>query len=161
MKKIFFALGLVSAALSLCGFVSGVPSENKVNTPHGPTEPVLQYEETVTPIKSNPELYQQYHLLIVTSLEEARRAIPGDRQWAYRMVHNAYRYVQLQEKVVRTEHQAVFSGLKEKIEPLLVSLKQKNLTSRQQREIDSDLKQITAVVAKELRYKDVAAWIKQ
>ncbi len=161
MKKIYYALGLVSAALSLCGFVSGVASDNKRDTPKEPTEPVVKYEETVSPVKSNVELYQQYHLLILTSIKEAQQAMPDNQQWAYRMMHNAYKYVHLQESLVLTEYQNAFVSLKEMIEPLLVLLKTKNPAPHQLREIDEQLKKVASVVDKEFRYKTVASWIKQ
>jgi len=161
MKNLIYIFGLISAALFLCGFESGVTIGDKSDTPKEPTQPVLQYEKTVSPAKSNIELYQEYYLLIVTSLKEAQLAMPGNQQWAYRMVHNAYKYAQLQEQLVYAEHQDAFSALKEKFVSLIALLKKNNATSRQLREIDEGLKETASVVEKEFRYETAASWIKQ
>lgn len=122
---------------------------------------VVTSQETISPQKSNIELYQQYHLLIIASLEEAANTLSEDQVWAYRMTHNAYSYLQLLLPLLLEEQQDKLLEIAQELNQLIRSLKKDNLTDFKKEKIKDKLKQISAVLQKKFLYEEVRDWIKK
>lgn len=117
MMKHFFCLiccGLVF--LLLTGFDGGIEAEKLKDAQAINTDRVIEYEEPVVPQESNQDLYLQYHLLMVTSLEESSVSLA-----------NAYNYNKLIINLLKEEHQDIFIKKNEHINALMLDMDKRNL----------------------------------
>jgi len=157
-KSISCLLILVTAAL-LCGFESGIVFEE--TEPPETVGPVIEYEETIAPQKSNKELYQQYFLLAVTSLEEAQSALTDNPRWAYRMAHNAYNYMNLLSGLLVEEQKIPFDDLSGELNVVLAKIKRFNLNRSQVIRARDRIKDITAMLEADYDFKKAKIWIRK
>ncbi len=160
MRKYSFLITVIAVALFLCAFKSGYESDAEKN-PEEHTGPVVTYKETVSPQKSSEELYHEYHLLSITSLEEAQNSIFDDQRWAYRMVDNAYRYLQLLIGLLEDDHKDAFSQISKELKIMLSALKKKNLAEFKKTKINDNLKNIAKLLGKDYKYSQAKPWIKK
>jgi len=161
MKKIIAASITILPLLVLCAFTSGIELERSEKHHSEPSGPVLKYEETVYPQKSPKEQYEQYHLLAVTSLEEAKNSLEKKSLWAYRMAHNAGNYIRLLQKLIKEDYQLEIAGVNERLIPLVRQIKRGHLSLVKTRDIENELGQIAELMENKYSYDKVAAWIAQ
>ncbi|MBI4845434.1 MAG: hypothetical protein HY810_03040 [Candidatus Omnitrophica bacterium] len=160
MKNTGKILILIFLSGQLCGFTSGVSGRDRRNHPQQAAEPVLEYEETVYPQKSFREQYEQYYLLVVSSLEEARLSLGENQQLAHRMAHNSGNYFKLLQLLVKSEFKKNFEELNSKLLALRISLKKTNLSSSEKDNIVKELEIIEKKIKLEFGYERTALWIK-
>lgn len=160
MKNNFLIILICLTAVFTCGFESGIEVENSTDKPDEPAKPVLSFEKTTYPKKSSKERYLQYHLLVVSSLEEAEVRFGDNRRWAYRMAHNAYNYLRLMEGLLKNEHKKEIIEIKEQLKPVVDKIKKANLTTAQTNYIKDQLQQIAEVIDKSYSIDKVKRWIK-
>lgn len=145
----------------LCGYRLGDEEEGFHKKKKGPTEPVSEYEVTVKPQQSVEDLYQQYHLLIVTSLKEASDSINKDYHRACGMIKNAYHYLQILSELYIDEHKDDLREMKTQIKEIYSSLERSNLTQIKKSKIERRLKDIVAVLKTDYKYEKIAEWTKE
>ncbi|MFH1459223.1 MAG: hypothetical protein ABIG64_02455 [Candidatus Omnitrophota bacterium] len=157
--KIFFkitkSLLLLVLGLFLCGFEAGVQIGDPEESEELANTPVVNYEETVTAVKSDLELYQQYYVIIVSSLEEASLTLTDNNQWAYRMADNAYRYMTLLEKFIETEKKSEFYRLKDTIKPIVAKLKNGNISVKETLEIQTSINAVVKMIKSNFHRKNI------
>ncbi|MBU4304170.1 MAG: hypothetical protein KJ893_00865 [Candidatus Omnitrophica bacterium] len=146
---------------SLTGFTSGIELERSEKHDAEPGGPVLKYEETVYPQKSPKEKYEQYHLLAVTSLEEAKNSLAKNSLWAYRMAHNAGNYIRLLQKLIKEEYRQEIAGVNERLIPLVRQIKKGDLPLVKTKDIENELEHIAKLLENKYSYDKVALWITQ
>ncbi len=162
MKKTLYSISIIITALFLCGFVAGVEiGDPDDNQPSEPTSPVLEYEETIAPTKSNQELYKQYHLLLISSLEEALSSFQENHLWTYRMVHNSYKYVKLLKGLALDDYKSEYGAVLENLKPIISDLKKRNINKSKKMQLKSDLKKIKKKLEQDFAWGTVKEWIKQ
>ncbi|MBU1088126.1 MAG: hypothetical protein KKD05_11505 [Candidatus Omnitrophica bacterium] len=162
MKKYLYLISIIITALFLCGFVAGVeiggPDDKQLSEPN---TPVLEYEETIAAPKSSQELYNQYHLLAVSSLEEAQTSFQENKLWTYRMVHNASKYIKLMQGLALDEYKQEYATVSDIIKPLLSDLKNINLSKFQTIRIKQQLNNIEKQLEADYPWEKVKTWIKE
>lgn len=162
MKKILYSINIVIIGLCLCGFVAGVEiGDPEDNQPSEPTSPVLEYTDTIAPSKSSQELYKEYHLLAISSLDEAESSFQENQLWTYRMVHNAANYIKLLNGLVMDAQKQEYLEIIERFQPILVTLKNKNLQKYQLIKIQDELKDIAKTLEQDYSWEKAKAWIKE
>ena len=168
MKKIYYSTLLILTALAVCGFRVGSESLEDITAKKKASKrdvavdgPVVVYTETVIPEKTPQQLYKQYHLLAVSSLEESVSALDDNKQWAFRMAHNAYKYIKLIQALIVPEKQQEFDILMCDLQPLLDKLKKRNVSSVQQLEIARGIEQISQILDNDFAWEEVKQWIKE
>lgn len=160
MKQIFNLICCVLFFCLLCGFQAGVDLEDSDKASNEPVAPVIEYEETVSASKSNLELYQQYHLLIITSLEEASNIVTDDQQWAFRLAQSAYKYVTLLDNLLNDNRKGTFEAVGEDLKALTLSIKSGNLITEKKKRISHNLKAMAKDFKSKYNLKKVQTWIK-
>ena len=165
MKKIFITLGILLFSLCLYGFEADAESKRILGTKEEkeePAVPILHYEEeTVSPQKTNAELYQQYHLLIVSSLEEAQNYLADDQRWAYRMVHNASKYMQLLLGLLHSKDKDNLLQINQDIKQIVLDIKVNNLSEHKKKKIERNIGSIVRSFEKQASFSTAKAWIKK
>ncbi len=161
MKNRNKCIVIILAAFCLTGFESGAQSEKSSGPREKQNGPVLHYEETIYPQKLNQGKYAQYHLLIVSSLEEAQKTLAEDRHWAYRMAHNAYKYAGLTKEIIKDEHKEIFVSYSDALSGLLSRIKKKNPSSFYIDELKKDLKKMAGEFKYSFNYEKIKEWIKE
>jgi len=146
---------ILIAGFFLCGFETGVQIGDPAQSQEPTDVPVVEYEETVTAVKSDLELYQQYYVIIVSSLEDAIITLEDNILWAYRMTDNAFRYMNLLEKFIDKEQTLEFQGLKDELNPIVVELKAGNISKRQVQEIQKSFTHIIKSLKNDFSRKNV------
>ena len=101
MRHLINIICCIMCFFLLTGFNAGIEAEDVKNSQVKPSEIVLEYKEPIVVQESNQDLYLQYHLLVVNSLEEAGYSFADNRAWASRMTQEAYNYVKLIKKLVK------------------------------------------------------------
>ena len=160
MKQTLYLICCILSFCLLCGFKAGADIEGSGKRLNTPITPVLEYEETVSASKSNHELYQQYHLLIVTSLEEASNAIIDDEQWAFRMAQSAYKYVALLDNLLDDKRKGTFDVMGRDLKALTLRIKSRRLSTAQKKEIAHNLKILASDLESNFNFKKMRTWIK-
>lgn len=165
MRKIFITLGILLFSLCLYGFEVDAESKRILGTKEEkeePAAPILHYEEEpISPVKTNTELYQQYHLLIVSSLEEAQSYLADDQRWAYRMVHNASNYMQLLLDLLNDKDKDNLSQINQDIKQIVLDTKVNNLSEHKKNKIKRNLGGIVRSLEKQANFSKAKAWIKK
>jgi hypothetical protein len=168
MKKTGYIFLVILTALFLAGFKAGSETveqtlqKKRAKTTEKPASgPVVEYTETVASEKTPQELYTQYHLLAVSSIEEAVSTFTDNKTWTYRMAHNSLKYVKLLQGLVSEENSGEFSGLLEELKPLVSGLKRRNLTQMQQQVYMDKLKHIAATLEQDFSWEKAKQWITQ
>ena len=164
MKKNLYSISILITALFLYGFVAGAEIENikdKDKQLSQPTGPIVDYEETIAPYKSSQELYQEYHLLAISSLSEAESSFQENQVWTYRMVHNASKYIKLLNGLVIDAQKQKYLDIIERLKPMLASLKNRNTHGYQATKIKDELNTIAQILEQEFSWEKAKAWIKQ
>jgi len=164
MKQLIYFICCGLIFFLLCGFEAGEQVEaekNKQSSSLKSDKPVLKYEETIVPQKSSQELYQQYHLLITSSLEEAAETITQNRHWAYRMAENGYRYIKLLDRLLIDKHKGAFDELSKQLQEILNDMKRANLSTPRQKRITEHIEKVAAELEKSFNFKKVKSWIKK
>ena len=163
MKKALYLLLIVTAALSY-GFEVGDLTDKTLEEQRassGQPSPVFKYEETITPQVPNTDLYQQYYLLIVTSLDEALQTFSENQKWAFRMVHNAYSYFKLLKNLIIDEQKDKFTPVEENLKDIAERLKKtKNFSRAEKMEIKKEISEVQGVLKKDYNFEKVKGWIK-
>ncbi|MBU1043696.1 MAG: hypothetical protein KJ915_04775 [Candidatus Omnitrophica bacterium] len=161
MRKFLYSSGIIITALFLYGFVAGVeigdPDDVQLSEPNSP---VLEYEETIVVPKTNQELYNQYHLLAISSLEEAQTSFQENKLWTYRMVHNASNYIKLMHALALDEYKQEYTTILESLKPLIADLKNSSKHKYQTAQIKHQLKNIEKELEQDYSWEKVKAWIK-
>jgi hypothetical protein len=164
MRKILYLISIVTTALFLCGFVAGEEVEkakDKAKKQAVQTTPVLEYQETIAPQKTNQELYQQYHLLAVSSLEEAESSFQENKLWTFRMVQNAVNYTKLLQELVMDAQKKEYTPILERLNPLLTDLKQRSIDRSKTEKIKAELSSVAKTLEQDYSWEKVKAWIKE
>ena len=160
MKQFIYLIccGLVFFLLS--GFGAGIEAERIKNNQAKPTGPVLEYEEPVVPRESNQDLYHQYHLLVITSLEEASSALVEDPAWSYRMAQNAYNYIKLLRKLVKDEHRDAFVNINKELKALMSDIRKRNLTGSKRKKLAKELNALAEDLEDNFNFENIESWLK-
>lgn len=160
MRQTLYLICCILFFCLLCGFKAGADLEGSDKRSNTPLAPVFEYEETVSVSKSNHELYQQYHLLIVTSLEEASNAIIDDERWAFRMAQSAYKYVALLDNLLDDKQKGTFDVMGRDLKALTSRIKTRRLSAAQKKEIARNLKVLASDLESNYNFKKMRRWIK-
>ncbi len=160
MKQFIYLIccGLVFFLLS--GFVAGIEAEKVKNTQAKPSGPILEYDETDVPRESNQDLYHQYHLLVITSLEEASSTLAEDPAWSYRMAQNAYNYIKLLRKLVKDEYKDVFANINNDLNVLMSDMQKRNLTGSKRKKLAKELDALAEALKENFDFGKIQSWIK-
>jgi len=163
MQKIFYSISIIITALFLCGFVIGTqigdPEDKQLSEP---IAPILEYEETIQPYKSNQELYKQYYLLSISSLEEAISSLQDKNQlWTYRMVHNSYKYVKLMSDLAIDDYKSEYGPISDDLKAISLDVKKRNINKSKKNQIKNNLKKNKKIIEENLFWGIVSEWIKQ
>lgn len=165
MKNFFITVVVLLIPLCLYGFEVDAESKRilgEKEEKEEPAAPILQYEEdAASPLKTNAELYQQYHLLIVTSLEEAEKYISSDQRFAYRMADNASNYMRLLLGLINAKDKSSLSQIDQEIEEIVLNIKAKNLLEYKKKKIKRQLGRIVKKLEKQASFSKAKAWIKK
>ncbi|MFH1062439.1 MAG: hypothetical protein V1747_06085 [Candidatus Omnitrophota bacterium] len=162
MKKILYSISMLITALFLCGFVAGVEiGDPEDKQPAEPTGPIVEYIDTIAPYKSSQELYQQYHLLAISSLEEAESSFQENRLWTYRMARNASNYIKLLNGLVIDAKKPKYGEVLERLKPVIDSLKNKNRQEYKAIKFKDELKSIAKTLEQDYSWEKVKTWIKE
>ena len=160
MRKITCLICCCLVFFLVSGFEAGVEVENLKNTVDEPFGPVLEYKETNSPPKSSRELYDEYHLLVSTSLEEASLALFEQESWACRMVENAKAYINLLSNLVEGEKAEDFLSMGNDISIVINNLKGKNLNNSQKKRLSAELNALALEFDNNFNLKEMQEWIK-
>jgi len=148
-------IGLIVGVLSFNSEVKGITqATHELNA-------TITYEETISPHRSNVELYQEYHLLIITSLEEAEKTLTDDQYWALRMTQNAYNYLQLLSELLTQKVSAELKELFPEFENLINYLKKYNLTEIKKGALKTDLRDLAKLLKQEYNLNKINLWLKK
>ncbi|MCG2712956.1 MAG: hypothetical protein L6416_11635 [Candidatus Omnitrophica bacterium] len=160
MKQFSYLIccGLVFFLLS--GFEAGIEAEKLKNDQAEPSAPVLEYEEPVVSRESNQNLYQQYHLLIITSLEEASSTFEEDPAWSYSMAENACNYIKLLGKLLKEEHKDAFVNLNIGLNALMNDLQKRNLAGSRRKKLVKELDALADDLEYNFDFEKIQSWIK-
>lgn len=144
----------------MSGFDAGIEAERLKNNQAKPAGPVIEYEEPVIPLESNQDLYHQYHLLVTTSLEEASNTLAEDPAWSYRMAQNAYNYINLLKKLLKTEYEDAFVNVNKELNVLMTDMKKRNLTGSRRKELVKELAALADQIEYDFNFVKIQSWIK-
>lgn len=160
MKQFIYLIccGLVFFLLS--GFDAGIEAEKIKNNQAKPSGPVFEYEEPDIPQESNQDLYHQYHLLVITSLEEASSALTEDPAWSYHMAQNAYNYIKLFRKLLKEDHKDAFVNINKDLKTLMSRMQKRNLTGSKRRKLVKELNTLAEDLENNFDFEKIQSWIK-
>lgn len=144
----------------LTGFDSGIEAEKIKDAQVKPTGRVLKYEEPVVLQESNQDLYHEYHLLVITLLEESSDSLSEDPDWSYHMANNAYNYIKLIIKLVKEEHQDIFINKIKDIKALIIDLSKRNIPNSKKQKLSIALNALAEDLEKNFNFEKIQLWIK-
>lgn len=162
MKQFICLICCGLAIFLLSGFDSGIEAE-KLKDAEAAIEssaPVLKYEEPVVTPESNKDLYLQYHLLVVTSLEESISTLSEDPAWSQRMAKNAYYYIKLMVKLLKVENQDQFIDKSKKLNALILEMNKPNLPRSKIRKQVKALENMAEDWENNFDFENIKSWIK-
>ncbi|MFH2144711.1 MAG: hypothetical protein ABII75_01600 [Candidatus Omnitrophota bacterium] len=161
MKKTVSVIFLSIMCLFACGFKSGSDMKYKTETKKPPDAPVYKYEDVIIPQNTPRELYQQYRLIIQTSLEEAAKSIKDNPQWAYRMAHNAYKYMGLLQALIEEKYQDKFSLMHKDMRSAATQLRKSDMSRSEKRRLERELEKMAETLKSDFKLIQVQTWIKK
>ncbi|MCP4649843.1 MAG: hypothetical protein GY853_07185 [PVC group bacterium] len=145
----------------LCAYRTTDREENVTQKSEVPTTPIVEYETIPQNHQSPEELYLHYHLIIVTSLEEASTTLDDNQFWAYGMGTNAYHYLELLCELFSPEYQNKLTQISESIAAATAYLKKDNLTQIQKNRVKQKLKDTAKVLDREYSYAKIENWLQK
>ncbi len=160
MKRKFIFFFIILAAFVNFGFSSGSEKETAVKKTQN-VEPVTKYEEYPKSDKSNQELFQEYHIIIITSLEEAQSAFSENPVWALRMLRDADNYFALLTEMLSEDPGNKFLNVKTELKEVISCIENKNVTEIKKNELRKKTSVINSVLKKELGFPQVKQWVKK
>lgn len=159
MKKIFNFFCCISLLILLSGFEAGIEAEKLKNSQPKSNEPVLKYEEPKPTVKSNQDRFHEYHLLAVTSLEEASESLKENPARALSMAQNSNNYVSLIKKLLNEDNKDLFNDVINKINSFISMINKPNLSDRECKEISKNLRNYSKTLNREYDFDKVKQWI--
>ncbi len=160
MKQLNYFICCGLSVILLTGFDSGIEAEKVKDIQASPSGPILEYEEPIVPQESTQDLYHQYHLLVITSLEEASSSLAKDPAWSYHMAQNAYNYIKLLRKLLKEEYKDGFVDIIKDLKALMSDMKNRRLSGSKRNKIAEELGALADNLENNFDFGKMQTWLK-
>ncbi len=160
MKQFIYLICCGSVLFLLTGFNAGIEAEKIKDAEVKPSGRVVKYEEPVVPQESNQDLYLEYHLLVITSLEESSISLSEDPTQSVYMAENACNYIKLIIKLLKEEHKDVFIKKNEALNALMADLIKPKLPGSKLKKLSISLNALSEDLEDNFNFEKVQSWIR-
>lgn len=146
MKKSCAGILLVLGWFTLCAFQSAGEDSSAAKAAREEEAPVLRYEQSVVTPAYPEERLQRYHVLVVSSIEDAAETLADSPQWALRMVEDAGHFAALIRDLLAEPYRGEMEKLRDRLQSVCTDMQRRSRTLSEQERLRQQLLDVRRIM---------------